>query len=546
MNQSEQSRQEATLVGTSVGNYSVTDQLGAGAMGEVYLGEHPDIGRKVAIKVLISSLSANQEMSERFLSEARAVNKINHPNIIEIYDFGKLPDGRLYYIMEYLDGRELTKLIQQEAPLSLGRATILLGQMAAALDAAHSMGIVHRDLKPDNVFVSTGPTGEVAKILDFGIAKLLGPGMGSQHRTSTGMIMGTPMYMSPEQAAGKTTQISPRSDIYAFGVIAYELLSGVLPLQAPSAAELLAKHITEPPIPLAEATTGLPPNVCVAVERALAKDPAQRPQSAKTFFQELATAASQTPGSTTARLVRPNPFASAGAVEATGPASGAASSPSSAFASAPGSLQAPPPPGQAASQGGSSIAAPKSKAPVYAGLALVAAALLGLGGFFGYRALREEPSKGAQKEPAEPGRKSEVSVTSDGMEAEVSASTDKDADARAAKPELQIYSIKVESKTPNVKIKAVVAGQAAIEKNPPFTLDAKRGERIVLTAAREGYEKATETFLATKAREIVFDLKKAKPRRANKRARRRKRRKSTRRTRRKKKTRVGAGTLKMD
>jgi serine/threonine-protein kinase len=279
-----------SLIGQSIGNYRVDSLLGKGAMGEVYLGEHPQIGRKVAIKVLVASLSADQNMADRFMSEARAVNAINHPNVIQIFDFGQLPDGRLYFTMEFLDGRELTELLKDRAPLNLGQTLELLRQMAASLDAAHAKGIVHRDLKPDNVFVMEGPAGPVVKILDFGIAKLLEPGMGSHTKTSTGMIMGTPMYMSPEQAAGDVNRISPRTDIYALAVIVYQMLSGHLPLQAPSVAQLLAMQITEPPRPLQEVTEGLPEAVCDTVSRSLAKEPDERHQSAGEFYQSFVQA----------------------------------------------------------------------------------------------------------------------------------------------------------------------------------------------------------------------------------------------------------------
>ena len=562
MTQSQTSQNQESLIGTSIGNYSIVSRLGEGAMGEVYLGEHPDIGRKVAIKVLISSLSSNREMANRFISEAKAVNKINHPNIIQIFDFGKLSDGRLYYTMEYLEGKELTKLIQNEAPLTLERTTQILGQIAAALDAAHAAGVVHRDLKPDNIFVYETPTGEMVKVLDFGIAKLLGSDLGAQHKTSTGMIMGTPMYMSPEQAAGDNDNISPRSDIYAFGVIAYELLSGLQPFNAPSVAQLLAKHITDPPVPLAQATQGLPFEVCSAVEKTLVKSPDGRFQTAGEFFQNFSAASTLAPGSTMARVLNPNARTASGGAANTGPAPAPGSGPYSSnnpYASSPGTpggyVSHPPPPNgslgadpSAASQAGASIMnPPKNRAPLFAGLVLLGLVVLGGGSFIGYRFLFA-PAPSTEKKAS-----AEEKVT----ESVDEKNNDNPMEADVGKSRIEIYPVKVSSKTPGVKIQVTIAGQAAMTKSPPFTIEVGRGERIMLTARGEGLKPATETFIAQKKREIIFDLEKEKPQDPEKKTARRRRRKTTgkvatsRRTSRKppregKKTRVGPGTMTMD
>lgn len=283
-----ESEVQGSLAGTQVGNYLVIRLLGAGAMGEVYLGEHPKIGRQVAIKVLKKGLFDLEEVAERFIAEARAVNKIKHPNIIQIFDFGTLADGRLYYTMEYLEGEELSGLIDQQAPLSLQVTDDVVKPIAAALDMAHSVGIVHRDLKPENIFLSTGTgAGTVVRILDFGIAKVLEPDLGSQLKTATGMIMGTPMYMSPEQAAGQINVISPRSDIYSLAVIMYQMLSGHYPINARTAAQVLAKHISEPPAPLADVAPGLPRAVPQVIEKSLAKAPEERHQRAGDLYHEF-------------------------------------------------------------------------------------------------------------------------------------------------------------------------------------------------------------------------------------------------------------------
>jgi len=280
----------STLVGQTVGNYLVRSLLGSGAMGEVYLGEHPRIQSKVAIKVLISELCANQGMASRFISEARAVNRVNQHNIIRVFDFGTLPDGRLYYVMEFLEGQELTEKLANDAPLSLDQTGVILAQVCAALDAAHQADIVHRDLKPDNIILVESGSGLLVKVLDFGIAKLLNTGLGAEHRTSTGLIMGTPLYMSPEQAAGQTDRITPRSDIYSLGVILYQMLSGRLPITAPTTAQLLARHIAEPPVPLRTVAPNLPSDIHSLVDSCLAKEPHERPPSAGEVYHRFARA----------------------------------------------------------------------------------------------------------------------------------------------------------------------------------------------------------------------------------------------------------------
>ncbi len=276
--------QNDPLIGTTVGNYEVIELLGEGAMGQVYLGEHPQIGRKVAIKVLIASLSANPEMADRFLSEAKAVNKISHPNIIQVFDFGKLPDGRLYLTMEYLEGMDLAGFMLDHRKLNLEMTARLLRQICSALDAAHSVGIVHRDLKPDNIFIiDTGDGAITIKILDFGVAKLLEPDFGAKHKTATGLIMGTPSYMCPEQAAGDVNAISPRSDIYSLGIIVYQMLSERLPIEADIVPKVLVKHIAEPPTPIFEYLPEFPAFVWQVIEKSLAKSPDDRYQTAGEF-----------------------------------------------------------------------------------------------------------------------------------------------------------------------------------------------------------------------------------------------------------------------
>ncbi|MBU1411768.1 protein kinase [Myxococcota bacterium] len=296
------------LIGTTIGNYEIKSLLGAGAMGQVFLGEHPHIGRKVAVKVLMASFSSNPEMADRFMSEAKAVNKINNPNIIQVFDFGKLPDGRLYLVMEFLEGVELSGYMETRGTVSIDDTIELMGQIASALDAAHNAGIVHRDLKPDNIFVVEGPTGPVIKVLDFGVAKLLDPAMGGKHKTATGLIMGTPSYMSPEQARGSGAMIGPATDIYALGVIVYQMLSGHLPIDAESVTQVLLKHITDPPTPIFEFLPAFPPMLWDVIERSLDKNIDARPPSASAFHHMFSEAARGIPSHITAvGMVSPIP-----------------------------------------------------------------------------------------------------------------------------------------------------------------------------------------------------------------------------------------------
>ena len=247
------SPQPDLLIGQTIGNYLVTQKLGEGGMGSVYLAEHPSIGKKVALKVLHSEFSSNQEITARFFNEAKAVNDIGHPNIVDIVDFGIIQAGvnreqLVYFIMEYLGGVTLSQLIRAEAPLPPERALGIALQVADALAASHRCGIVHRDLKPDNIILlQRGRERDFVKLLDFGIAKLTTEQPGSR-RTRTGIVMGTPAYMSPEQCEGRGN-IDHRTDIYALGIVLYEMLVGRVPFIGEGYGEILVQHLTQPPVP---------------------------------------------------------------------------------------------------------------------------------------------------------------------------------------------------------------------------------------------------------------------------------------------------------
>jgi eukaryotic-like serine/threonine-protein kinase len=267
-----------------IGEYRVVRVIGRGAFGTVYEGVHRVVDKRAAIKVLRSELSRDPAMVARFVDEARAVNRVGHPNIVDVYDFGELDDGRKYCVMEFLSGVTLAELLRTRGRLALEITVRLLGAVAKALDATHSRGIVHRDLKPENIFlVGNDPESYAPKLLDFGIAKVAFDDRAG--RTETGVLIGTPAYMAPEQAAG--ARVDHRADIYALGVIAFEMLTGELPFPGDNRMQYLSQHMfSEPP-----AASARCPELPGAVDRALyamlAKDPNERPGSASAALQAM-------------------------------------------------------------------------------------------------------------------------------------------------------------------------------------------------------------------------------------------------------------------
>ncbi len=260
--------------GDMVGEYRVDQQIGEGGMGKVYAATHPVIAKRAAIKILHPELSMNRDAVERFVQEARSVNQIGHPNIVDIFSFGALPDGRCYFVMEWLRGESLRDRMRK-VRISIAEALAFCDTIAVALEAAHEKGIVHRDLKPDNIYLCDvkGAMPQV-KLLDFGIAKLLGDD-GRMERTRTGNLMGTPAYMSPEQARGQ--HVDHRTDIYALGCVAYETFTGSLPFPADNAADMMAKHLFEPPPSVMLRNPSIPPELDALVMHMLAKDSRSRP-----------------------------------------------------------------------------------------------------------------------------------------------------------------------------------------------------------------------------------------------------------------------------
>ena len=267
--------------------YRVVSRIGRGGMGTVYLGEHTTVGRRVAIKVLTHQWSRSELVAKRFRAEARAASAAGHPNIIEVFDAGQLPDGRLYLVMEYLTGRNLYDEIQELGTLPVGRACRIIRAVARAIRAAHDVGIIHRDLKPDNVMFVPLPEGEgeTVKVLDFGISAGAERTEAEARLTVPGHALGTPEYMAPEQAKGKDA--TELFDVYALGVMLYECLVGEPPFVSNNLVEIMARKSTEKAPSLGERRPDLPKNLVTIVDSCLEMNPGDRPQSAREFLQRL-------------------------------------------------------------------------------------------------------------------------------------------------------------------------------------------------------------------------------------------------------------------
>ena len=268
------------------GRYLVERLLGEGGMGAVYEGRHLIVGRKVAIKFLHAEFAGREEIVKRFYREAQAAAAIRHKNIIDILDVGLSPRGEPYLVMEYLEGESLASMLGRVGRLDLPTAAAILEPTLLALRAAHEKGIIHRDLKPDNIFLAHNPDeAPTVKLIDFGISKFSGDA-GRSRLTQTGSAMGTPAYMSPEQARGDKA-IDTRSDIYAMGVILYEVLTGALPFFGEHYNALLINVLTEAPRPPRDAFPEFPAEAEGLVLRALSKEPGDRPQTAMEFLDAL-------------------------------------------------------------------------------------------------------------------------------------------------------------------------------------------------------------------------------------------------------------------
>ncbi len=282
-----------TLVGKTIKDrYRVIEKLGEGGMSVVYLAEQINIGRKVALKLLHNEYARDEAFVRRFRQEAKLAASLSHRNVIQIFDFDQAEDGNLFIAMEYLVGKNLKQLIRAE-PLGIAHAVGLAIQIADGLAAAHRAGVIHRDIKPENIMV-VGQGNEV-KLMDFGIARLREVGA-STRLTRTGMIMGTPAYMAPEQIEGR--EINEKTDIYAFGIVLYEMLSKVVPFAAPTPAAVLMKHLKETPVPLRKLRREIPAQLERIVTQALEKRPERRPGKMEQIVEALRT---------TERVLAPEP-----------------------------------------------------------------------------------------------------------------------------------------------------------------------------------------------------------------------------------------------
>lgn len=290
--------------GAHLGPYRIIRKIGEGGMGEVYEALHAVIERRVAVKVLHPEFVREPEIVERFLNEARVVNRIGHPGLVQVFDYNQHSDGRLYIVMEYLNGGSLAARLKScGGRLSWAEAVDVHRQIASALSAAHEKGVIHRDLKPDNVMVvATGePTdGKRVKVLDFGLAKLADrPG------TKSDVIMGTPHYMAPEQCRSAKV-VTSKSDVYALGVMLFETLAGRLPFPGEGAGELIMMHLFQEPPPLASLVPELPKTLTAFVDSLLTKEPAARPAMSQ-VMATLASVAEQAAAYTAAGEPRPGP-----------------------------------------------------------------------------------------------------------------------------------------------------------------------------------------------------------------------------------------------
>jgi serine/threonine-protein kinase len=312
------------LTGRTVGDFLIHRRLGQGGMGQVYLAEQLSLKRKVALKVLRPDLASQENSLARFRAEAEAVAKATHANIVQVYYVGEV-DGLPYMALEYVEGKNLREYLAKKGPPELPLALSIMRQVAAALVRAGDLGIVHRDIKPDNILLTR--KGEV-KVADFGLSRVAA-GEGALHLTQSGVTMGTPLYMAPEQAEGKPTDC--RTDIYSFGVTCYHMLAGEPPYRGATAVEVALQHITGKVPPLGEARPDLPPGVCAVVHRMMARNPKDRYQTARDLLRDIAklregmtgTAAVPTTGSS-AEIVRTQ-IAAEGALPASLPeAAGAA------------------------------------------------------------------------------------------------------------------------------------------------------------------------------------------------------------------------------
>jgi serine/threonine-protein kinase len=279
----------APTVGTELGPYRLTALLGSGGMGMVFVGEHMMLGRRMAIKVLLPDLALRLDIIQRFFKEAKSANEIAHENIVEIFDFVQAPGGHAYLVMELLSGHDVGIAMANEGPFKLKRTLHIMRQVSSALAAAHAKNIVHRDLKPENIFlIRRAGDADFVKLLDFGLAKVSESMSGIPENTQAGVIMGTPEYMSPEQAMGVPVDV--RSDVYSLAIVLYWMVTGQMPFEGNSFEQQRKARVTSPaPALPAVSAAGepVPKELIALVARSLARPPEDRPQNCKEFLDAL-------------------------------------------------------------------------------------------------------------------------------------------------------------------------------------------------------------------------------------------------------------------
>lgn len=323
------------LVGQIVAQFHIIKKLGEGGMGQVYLAEHVKMQRKAALKVMNPGMTQDPDAIARFNREANNASKINHPNVCQIFDFGETAEGLIFLAMEFIDGQSLTALIEKNGSLPVPRAASIIHQAADALGVAHDYGIVHRDLKPDNIMIARNRDGsDLVKVVDFGIAKA--STSDAQKVTQTGLVVGTPEYMSPEQLAGD--QLDGRSDIYSLGLVAFNCLTGTLPFPSNSAQEAMIMRLTDKPKSLADMKPDRQwsTELQSVMNKALARDANDRYQTAPEFGRDMARAVEKMPATVVADMGTMVINASAAAVPATRVASPAEKSSPAAAAGGTG------------------------------------------------------------------------------------------------------------------------------------------------------------------------------------------------------------------
>lgn len=271
-------------LGARLGEFIVVARVADGAMGRVYEGRHPTTRARVAIKVLHAYVAREAVNVERFRREFEVTRELEHPNVVKVFEFGSTPDRSHFMTMEYLVGEELGEVLRRDGTLPIARMLRIVCQTARALAAAHAAGVIHRDLKPDNVYLCRDPEGDAVRLLDFGSLKLqveLGPKL-----TAVGTTLGSPYYMSPEQALGKP-DVDPRSDVFALATIVYEMTTGQVPFEGRTVADIMMKLLNERPSPPSAARAGVPLRLDAVIARALAKEKSERYGSAIEFAREL-------------------------------------------------------------------------------------------------------------------------------------------------------------------------------------------------------------------------------------------------------------------